>query len=373
MFARPADWQSCLGPVPPVPRVVALELLWGCNLKCSYCYVGVAKNWQKPVVPKLAELLRLIDRLAQAQVQEVYLVGGEPTAHPHFEQICQHLAQSSIEVRGICTNGTLITPTLADLLGNLNFYVDVSFRGDQPELFDALTGVHGSFRRALRGARLLAEAGISVGIEFDCTPQTFQGLYPLVSLLLEQNIHIHHIFLHRIAPHGDAASLADQGQLTLAMYEAIFAQARQIKAEYGLLALFEDGFPLCLTKQANWEHIVPCECGTFLATVDPQGNVRRCACHEKSLGNLFASDLATIWRETLSEYRSWNWLSEACQSCAVLAQCRGGCAVSAHDCADGFAPDVFSPYFVPIKDLAVLPTRKGILGQQVITLEAAEQ
>lgn len=352
---------------PIVPRTVALELLWGCNLKCNYCYIGAEKNWQHPIVPRLNALLPVIDKIAAAGVSEIYLVGGEPTSHPKFEEICEHIARVAIPVRGLCTNGTMITPRLAKLLKTLDFYVDVSFRGAGAELFDQITGVTGSFQKAVQGVCTLAEEGLSVGIEFDCTAQTAPTLYPLVYSLLDLGVRIHQVFLHRISPVGDAAHLPDQGQMTLGGYEQVFAQARRIQAEFALPITFEDGFPLCLTDPANWEYIVPCECGTFFATVDPRGNVRRCPCHSAILGNLLETELSVIWSEALQEFRSLCWTSEACKSCALLQQCRGGCAVSSPDCAEGFAPDIFSDQFVPFKEIPTLSRSvKGLLGQDII-------
>jgi pyrroloquinoline quinone biosynthesis protein E len=350
---------------PPVPRTVALELLWGCNLKCNYCYIGIEKNWHSPRVPRPPAIFSIIDRIAAAGVQEIYVLGGEPLAHPKFEMICEHIAQSAVPTRGVCTNGTLITHHVAHLLKALDFYVDVSFRGASDAIFDQITGIQGSFQKAVRGALILSDTGLPVGIEFDCTARTAPGLYSLVHTLLELGVHVHHVFLHRIAPLGDASALPDKGQMTLEEYASVFAQARRITADFAIPTTFEDGFPLCLIEQADWEHVVPCECGTFLATVDPAGNVRRCACHPLVLGNLLETDLATIWSQSLQEFRSLSWLHESCQSCTLLQQCRGGCAVSSSDCARGFAPDVFSERCIP----STQPPHatRGLLGQHIIT------
>jgi len=356
-------------PNPALPQTVALEVLWGCNLKCNYCYIGKEKNWQSPRVPRPTALFAIIERLAAAGVQEIYLLGGEPLAHPKFEMICEYIARSAIPIRGVCTNGTLLTRRVAQLLKALDFYVEISFRGASSALFDQITGSPGSWHKALQGALILSEIGIPLGIEFDCTAQTAPELYSLIRTLVELGVRVHHVFLHRIAPLGDASTLADRGQMTLEQYHSVFAQARRITADFAIQTTFEDGFPLCLIEQADWEHVVPCACGTFLATVDPAGNVRRCACHPLVLGNLLETDLATIWSQSLQEFRSLAWLSEVCQSCTLVQQCRGGCAVSSSDCARGFAPDAFSERCIP----STHPPQatRGLSGQHIITLEQA--
>lgn len=372
MSSQPDDITKGLLPNPDVPRTVALELLWGCNLKCNYCYIGQEKNWLQPVVPKTDKLFSLIDRIVAANVQEIYLVGGEPTAHPKFEQLCEYIAHLAVPVRGICTNGTLITPQIAILLKELDFYVDVSFRGASSEIFDQITGTLGSFQKALKGALTLSEAGISIGIEFDCTTQTAGDLYSLVRMLLDAGIHMHHVFLHRIAPSGDACNLPEHDAMTLQDYQIVFEQANRITTEFALPVAFEDGFPLCLIDQSYWQHVVPCECGTFLATVDPQGNVRRCACHPHILGNLFKTELTEIWSHALETFRSLSWQDDSCKSCALFTQCRGGCPVSSPHNSQSFAPDVFHKQFVPLNKTHISPTSptfKGLLGQKIIDIQ----
>jgi radical SAM protein with 4Fe4S-binding SPASM domain len=367
MTTQPGKFQADWMPHPNVPRTVALELLWGCNLKCNYCYIGAERNWRNPIVPRPKVLFSLIDKIASAHVQEIYLLGGEPTAHPKFEAICEHIAQAAIPIRGICTNGTLMTHDVAQMLKAFDFYVDISFRGASEDIFDQITGIQGSFEKAVKGALTLSEVGLPVGIEFDCTAQAASGLYALIRTLVERGVRIHHLFLHRISPLGDASQLPDKGRMTLEQYKCVFEQARQITADFAILTTFEDGFPLCLIEQADWEHVVPCECGTFLATVDPGGNVRRCACHPLMLGNLLETDLKTIWSDSLQEFRSLSWLNDACKSCTLLPQCRGGCAVSSSDCAKGFAPDIFQEQFVPSQLEPPVVATKGIVGQKVIT------
>ncbi len=359
----------------PMPRAVGLEVLWGCNLKCNYCYIGAENNWKAPVVPTVRSLYSIIDKIVAAGVEELYLIGGEPMAHPKFDDICAYVAARQIPVRGICTNGTYITPRAARLLKDLGFFVDVTFRGDNANTFDHIAGVPGAFERALQGCIIMSEEGVSLGIEFDCTRQTASGLYSLVADLLTRGVKIHQVFLHRIAPQGDARYLSvHETSMESHDYGVVFEQAKRVKNEFGIPTHFEDGFPLCLTDISNWEHIVPCECGTYLATVDPQGNVRHCACHPRTLGNILVDPLETIWNESesLKEFRSLEWLPQACKTCALRSCCRGGCSVSSATSHEGFAPDAFADQFVPLQDTGRLVVTKNILGQDVLLARPVE-
>jgi radical SAM protein with 4Fe4S-binding SPASM domain len=131
---------------------------------------------------------------------------------------------------------------------------------------------------------------------------------------------------------------------------------------------FEDGLPLCLLPRESWQHVVACECGWSLATVDPLGNVRRCACNPRQLGNLFTSSLAFLWRESLRDFRSQAWNSAACNRCLAFARCGGGCAVSRYS-EIGYAVDAFSDQFKPIvTPSADLRPRSRFRGQTVFSI-----
>ena len=62
------------------PTRTDLELTEQCNLSCSFCY-----NSQKPIISGLAS--KIIKRLAEANVMEIILTGGEPMIHPQFKDI----------------------------------------------------------------------------------------------------------------------------------------------------------------------------------------------------------------------------------------------------------------------------------------------
>jgi MoaA/NifB/PqqE/SkfB family radical SAM enzyme len=50
------------------PATVYLEILYGCNLYCSYCYVGRELNHEKPNVPPLDTTKSILMVLKKAGV-----------------------------------------------------------------------------------------------------------------------------------------------------------------------------------------------------------------------------------------------------------------------------------------------------------------
>jgi radical SAM protein with 4Fe4S-binding SPASM domain len=327
---------------PTVPQTVCFEPLYGCNIRCSYCYIGETDNVDSPSVPPLELTLKLLRTIKHEGVREVYLAGGEPLSHPRFTQICVEIANLNFEHRGVVTNGMMVTRDLAERLKQLDFWVNISFRGPTPEMFDEITRSKGSFRGALRGLHILSSVGIRPAVEIDLIPLNFNRLYDIISMLLQEGIPLREVWLHRIAPFGDAAKSQDV-QIALEQYREVFSQAKRIKDDFNVDAIYEDGFPLCLLDKEFWTYTIPCACGITSATIDPFGNFRRCACHPKQYGNILEASLRKLWSQALEEFRSLAWLSPACKECTLLSRCGGGCSVTLHSTI-GHAVDHFSQH-----------------------------
>jgi radical SAM protein with 4Fe4S-binding SPASM domain len=330
------------------PRTVYIEILYGCNLYCNYCYVGQQKNHRQPLVPALTSTRQLLQILKEEQVEEVVLLGGEPMLHPHFAEICTTIASLAFPYRGIVTNGTLMTQSSAQLLQQTGFWVDISFRAGSAETFDTITAKTGSFSKAFNAALLLSRLDMAVGIEIDCLPQNYDTLYEMVKMLIGDGVRIKQVQLHRILPEGDARQHLDNFTLTLEQWHVVFEQAGRIRDELGVTVLFEDGFPLCLVQPEYRDIVTPCPCGFTSLTIGPQGDVRHCACHSEPLGNIRHASLQTIWHNSLTRYRSTIRHHDACLACDLLQICRGGCSSSGGTKRDE-SNDILKKYFRPVQ------------------------
>lgn len=331
-------------PSTPLPQTICFEPLYLCNIKCNYCYIGEELNIRRPSIPPLDDTLQIIRSVYTEGVREIYLAGGEPTTHPAFDRICRYLTEMGFEDRGLVTNGTLLHEQRAQLLHELGFWVNVSFRGPSESAFDRVARTRGVFQRALRGLHALADAGISPGIEYDPVPDNYYLLYDTISMLVSDSIPIREVWLHRIAPFGDASSVK---MLDIEHYRQVFHQAKRIESEYGLSVIFEDSFPLCLIEEDYYKHTTACDCGVTLANVDPFGNLRRCACHPRNLGNILEIPLHELWQRGLEQFRSLDWLDAKCKNCNLLTICGGGCAVSSQS-SEGYGADRFAQYFTSV-------------------------
>jgi len=83
--------------------------------------------------------------------------GGEPMLRPDFEEIFDYITRKSASY-SLNTNGTLITPRIAQLLKRKGTKM-VALYGATPDVHDWITRNPGSFEAVLRGLAYLKEAG----------------------------------------------------------------------------------------------------------------------------------------------------------------------------------------------------------------------
>ncbi len=329
-----------------IPETVAFEPLYKCNLRCSYCYIGEKRKDRSLSMPPFEVTLQIVQKIYQEGIKKIQLIGGEPFCHPQLDQICKYIAELGFRDRRIVSNSTLITEEHAQLLKELGFLINISFMGPNSEIFEQIAQSKGAFYKALQGLRMLRDVGINPVIEYDPLPLNYRHLYDTIEMLLNERIPVKEIWLHRIAPSG-YASMSEELQLTIEQYKEIFYQAKRIEDEFGLDAVFEDGFPLCLIEEDLWQYTEPCESGFILATIDPFGNLRRCACQMEHLGNILEVPLHELWQKKLQHFRSLEWFAPVCQKCDLLLRCGGGCTISSPGIT-GYGADRFSKNFVSV-------------------------
>lgn len=162
-------------------RVMVLHMTDYCNLQCKYCFIegGQPNNYIRKTMNEnvaKAAIDKFIEMVHRGHVEEnnptVVFYGGEPLANWHvlqktLEYIKQKEEEESLRVdKVIITNGTLIEPSMTDVLKKYDVMVSVSLDGIQ-EVHDAnridYSG-KGSFERTIKGIKVLQAAGIDPAI-----------------------------------------------------------------------------------------------------------------------------------------------------------------------------------------------------------------
>jgi radical SAM protein with 4Fe4S-binding SPASM domain len=150
-----------------VPLAGTIEMTRRCNNRCRHCYNNLPATESQALADELrpVELVRIIDEAAAAGCVWLLLTGGEIFLRPDFREIYTHAKQSGLLVT-LFTNGTLVTPELADFLAELRpFSIEVTLYGATRETYERVTETPGSFGRCLRGIGHLRDRGLPLKLK----------------------------------------------------------------------------------------------------------------------------------------------------------------------------------------------------------------
>ena len=146
---------------------LVLLLNSGCNLVCSYCYLGHAPPLSANAMSVDAARAAVAAALTKPWPTLLIDFGEIAVATDMFRQLVAHAASAAARegktVRfSIQTNGTTLTPDLVDFLAGHQVSVGLSLDGpaDLHDRARVLRGGVGTHDRASRGARLCREAGL---------------------------------------------------------------------------------------------------------------------------------------------------------------------------------------------------------------------
>ncbi len=166
--------------------VVVWNMTRRCNLKCVHCYAQ-ALDRHFPDELTTAEGKLLLDDLAAFGCPVVLFSGGEPLMRPDLVELAAYAVEKGMRAV-ISTNGTLITPGIAQELKHIGLsYVGISLDGME-SVNDRFRGVKGAFQRAMEGIAACREAGIKVGLRFTMNRRNAAEIPAIFDLLESQDI-----------------------------------------------------------------------------------------------------------------------------------------------------------------------------------------
>jgi len=157
------------GPLRPTPRsakerrpVVAWNVTRRCNLKCIHCYTDSDES-ASPDELTTDEGKTLLDDLATFQIPALLFSGGEPLMRKDIFELIAYARKLGIRST-LSTNGTLITPEIAQRVKDVGVsYVGISLDGIG-EVNDCFRGKKGAFELAMRGFKNCVAVGQKVGL-----------------------------------------------------------------------------------------------------------------------------------------------------------------------------------------------------------------
>lgn len=220
----------------PRPQAVDISITGRCNLKCRYCFYAdeMADLNDLPTDRWMAAF----EELGDLAVQRVTISGGEAFTHPDLFDLIDALIANKMRY-SLLTNGTLITERTLTAFeqGKRRLRLDsiqVSMDGSCAEVHNKSRPPN-SFERALRGLRLLKEAGFPVSVRVTINRHNVDDLENIARLLLE-DVGLPFFSTNEAEPMGEAKGGRCVGQdVVLTEYERRRAMQKlvELKEHYG--------------------------------------------------------------------------------------------------------------------------------------------
>ena len=290
-----------------------IELTRKCNLRCLFCYSASGTGLNDELT--LAQIRKIIDEAKELGVKTVTLTGGEPTIHPHFWEIVEHIRSKNLIVQ-IFTNGTMITPDVATKFRVNGVFPCVSIESVRPEIHDKLVGVAGTYKKMLDGIVNLINVGYTKEIPLTINAVITKINYPYLEELWDWACtSAIEPFLLRLIPTG--RSIENSGLEVSPKNVKKLIETMAIKKGYSpTVPYFGDG--------GCRKHYMSCY-------VNSQGFVQPCSGLNIKCGNVTQKSLSDIIRHSPIIKTMRNIDSELvgkCSECNEKSKCYGCRAIA---------------------------------------------
>ena len=265
--------------------------------------------------------------LQQAEVSSISFSGGEPLLVPRlFDLILKaRFAGSNVH---LLTNGTLLTDDTIGYCRDLGVeMIQIPILAPDAELHDSITGLAGSWQRAVATARKIARWDSSRLIPvFILSALNISHVLP--TLELYRDLGVKHIMFNRFNVGGLGIQHWKALRLTTQQLQDTFAAASRFLVENDMVANSGVCSPICILDPKHYPGIRFAHCNTDVShrpiTVNYRGDVRYCNHSPRVLGNIHREPLSQILTQaTASGY--FDSVPDVCAQCSLWSRCRGGC------------------------------------------------
>lgn len=320
-----------------------------CNLHCYHCYQDTvfspigSHGLTKHLEFSLGSLASFIDDARPLGLQLVKLTGGEPLIRRDIKEMISMLAARGVEIT-METNGTLVTPELADFLVDKRVGLSVSLDGSTSELHDALRGVKGAFEKTTAVIKFLAARSPNLKVITAVSHRNLSDVQNICDLV--SSLGVREIKINPVNELGVAGTSSNSQYLLNAveindLFEAV--RRGDWRKKYGL-DIFLEGPPAFFTLQ----EMISSQCGTcpFLNMLGilADGEVSFCGVgysqERLKLGPIGSISVEKVWRDhpVLAQARAEisRGVKGICGECVFASRCRGSCRALAYQSGGSF-------------------------------------
>jgi radical SAM protein with 4Fe4S-binding SPASM domain len=302
----------------PLPIGGSFELTLRCNVRCKHCYILVPGATSNEM--NTEQVFSVLQKLADGGALFLLLSGGEILARPDFKEIYLHTKKLGI-MPTCFTNATLVNEDIVEFWAAYPpRRVEVTIYGHSEDVYEAVTGVKGSYKRFRRGVQLMKEAGIPMLLKTMVLKTNQHEFLDIRQWVLDQGIPFRYdITLNPKLDH-DPSPLAER------LDPREHVEIENIDPDVNFED-FGEKLEMGMGLPAR-DDLFTCGAGIRTFHVDPQGRLHPCMLWRKNPYDLLHRDLDENWRRHIHDLRATRVDTEGCNSCSNRGVC-GRCTASA--------------------------------------------
>ncbi|HEX8141790.1 MAG TPA: radical SAM protein [Pyrinomonadaceae bacterium] len=302
------------------PSNATIEVTRRCPLVCAHCYNNLAMNDTEARNSELTleEHYRLLDELAEAGCLWLLYTGGEIFARRDFLDIYTYAKRKGFLIT-LFTNGTLITPKIADYLVEWRpFAIEITLYGRTRETYERLTGIPGSFDKCMRGIELLLERKLPLSLKSVGVTINRHEIWDM-KRYAEEELGVGFKFDALMSPRIDCSQSPLAVRLTPEETVELDLQDPRRIAEWKKFAA-RFGGPVNAPEHSD--DVYHCGGGLNSFAVDPQGRMSICVLSHFDSYDLRRGSFSEGWHDFLSKVRSRKMTMQTkCVKCEIKAMC----------------------------------------------------
>ncbi|MEL7592138.1 MAG: radical SAM protein [Anaerolineaceae bacterium] len=296
------------------------ELTDRCNLRCVHCYINQSAGCAQARESELNtdEVKAILDQLVNAGVLSITFTGGEVFLRQDFLEIYLYAKSIGLLVT-IFTNGTLITPKIADVLAEYRpRLMEITLYGGTKETYEKVTGVPSSYDRCIKAIELILDRDILLYLKSIILKINASELSMMQHFAKERGLSFRYDGL--IWPRLDKTEKSYAYRLNKEELVALDNGDSERMAEWKRIAGSFGGF------RSRAEAVYNCGAGLRSFHIDSNGRLSACSMARKPNYELRTITFLDAW-ERIGEIRSLKReLNTVCRSCemgGLCSQCPG--------------------------------------------------
>ena len=300
-----------------VPISGTIEITRRCPLVCAHCYNNLPMNDRQARRAELTreEHCRILDEITDAGCLWLLYSGGEVFARRDFLDIYTYAKKKGLLIT-LFTNGTMITPKVADYLAEYRpFAIEITLYGRTRETYERLTGIPGSFEKCMRGIVLLKERGLPLKLKTVAVSINKHEIWDM-QRFAEQELGLEFKFDAMMSPRIDCS----QSPLAVRLkpWEIVsldLQDPRRVKEWKELARQFAG-------PAENRDQVYSCGGGVNSFAIDPEGKMSICVLSHFDSYDLRNGSFQDGWRDFLLKVRSKKTtMMTKCARCRIQSMC----------------------------------------------------